>query len=48
MIIGFVDKKSNPKKNRLISNLKGLFNIITFPKLEIIIYANSIYQNLIS
>jgi len=44
----YSNEKSNPKKNRLISNLKGLFNIITFPKLEIIIYANSIYQNLIS
>jgi len=38
----------NEKKNREICNFNGLFDNITFPKLGIVIYANSIYQNLIS
>jgi hypothetical protein len=38
----------NQKKNREICNFNGLFDNITFPKLAIVIYANSIYQNLIS
>ena len=38
----------NQKKNREICNFNGLFDNITFPKLRIVIYANSIYQNLIS
>ena len=38
----------NKKKNREICNFNGLFDNITFPKLGIVIYANSIYQNLIS
>jgi hypothetical protein len=38
----------NEKKNRETCNLNRLFDYITFPKLGIVIYANSIYQNLIS
>ena len=38
----------NEKKNRETCNLNRLFDNITFPKLGIVIYANSIYQNLIS
>jgi hypothetical protein len=38
----------NEKKNREICNFKGLFDNITIPKLGIVIYINSIYQNLIS
>lgn len=41
-------KHSNQKKNREICNLNGLFDNIAFPKLGIVIYANSIYQTLIS
>ena len=38
----------NKKKIRELCNFNGLFDNITFPKLGIVIYANSIYQNLIS
>ena len=38
----------NQKKNREICNFNGLVDNITFQKLGIVIYANSIYQNLIS
>jgi hypothetical protein len=41
-------QRFNQKKNREICNFNGLFDNITFPKLGIVIYANSIYQNLIS